>query len=181
MTSGGGVLARGHDSVLLEECALTGVLCLLSKQLVDLLPNLAIWDLDVVLLVAVVRQQVQEAVLGDIELKNHTTISIAVSTLLSCLSMYSTHKLVLLTPDIWHVHVVGGGGEILQLLAGKKINGSQVDLGVTVLAGLGGGHVDDLAGAVLDHDEAVLAQSRTLHRVGERGAGVGGVELELML
>ena len=76
---------------------------------------------------------------------------------------------------------MGGWRKILQLLAGEEINGSQVDLGVTVLAGLGGGHVDDLAWAVLDHNEAVLAQSRTLHRVGERGAGVGGLEGKLML
>ena len=76
---------------------------------------------------------------------------------------------------------MGGWREILQLLAGEEINGSQVDLGVTVLAGLGGGHVDDLAWAVLNHNESVLAQSRTLHRVGERGAGVGGLKGKLML
>ena len=76
---------------------------------------------------------------------------------------------------------MGGRREILQLLAGEEIDGSQMDLGVTVLAGLGGGHVDDLAWAVLDHNESVLAQSRTLHWVGERGAGVGGLEGKLML
>lgn len=83
-----------------------------------------------------------------------------------------THEGVLLTPDDGDVHVVGGGGEIFELLASEDIKGDQVDLGVTVLAGLGGGHVDDLAGAVLDHDEAVLAQSRALHGVGGGGTGI---------
>lgn len=64
------------------------------------------------------------------------------------------------------VHVVGRGGEILQLLAGEDIDGNKMDLGVAVLAGLGGRHVDDLAGAVLDDDVAVLPQGRALHREG---------------
>jgi hypothetical protein len=76
---------------------------------------------------------------------------------------------------------VGGRGQIFQLLAGEDVDGDQVDLGVTVLAGLGGGHVDDLAWALLDHDEAVLAQSGTLHGEGKGRAGVGGLEGELML
>ena len=68
---------------------------------------------------------------------------------------------------------MGGGGEIFELLAGEDVDGDKVDLGVTVLASLGGGHVDDLAGTVLDDDVAVLPQSRALHGVGERGAGIG--------
>jgi hypothetical protein len=52
---------------------------------------------------------------------------------------------------------------------------------VTVLASLGGGHVDDLARAALDDDEAVLPQGRTLHGIGERGASIGGLECVLML
>lgn len=76
---------------------------------------------------------------------------------------------------------MGGGRQILELLAGEDIDGDQVDLGVTVLAGLGGGHVDDLAGAALDHDVTVLAQSRALHGVGRRRTSVGGLEGVLML
>lgn len=52
---------------------------------------------------------------------------------------------------------MGGRAEIFVLLAGEDVKGDKVDLGVTVLAGLGGRHVNDLAGAALDHDEAVLA------------------------
>ncbi len=76
---------------------------------------------------------------------------------------------------------MGGRAQILELLAGEDVDGDEMDLGVTVLASLGGGHVDNLAGAALDHDEAVLAQGRALHGVGRRGAGVDGVEVVLML
>lgn len=79
------------------------------------------------------------------------------------------------------VHVVGGGGEIFILLGGEDVGGDQMDLGVTVLASLGGGHVDDLAGAALDHDEAVLTQSRALHGEGERRTGIGGLESDIVL
>ena len=61
------------------------------------------------------------------------------------------------------------------------VDSDKVNLGVTVLARLGGGHFDDLARAVLDDDEAVLPQSRALHWVGEGGTGIGALEGVLML
>ena len=76
---------------------------------------------------------------------------------------------------------MGGGAEFFELLAGEDVDGNKMDLGVAVLAGLGGGHVDNLAGAVLDHDEAVLPQGRALHGEGGRGASIGGIEGVLML
>lgn len=76
---------------------------------------------------------------------------------------------------------MGGGAEILELLASEDVDSDQVDLGVTVLAGLGGRHVDDLAGTVLDHDVATLAESRALHGVGGGRTSVDGVEGVLML
>lgn len=76
---------------------------------------------------------------------------------------------------------MGGRAEFFQLLGGEDVNGDQMDLGVTVLAGLGGGHLDDLARAVLDDDEAVLPQSRALHGVGLGGTGIGALEGVLML
>lgn len=79
------------------------------------------------------------------------------------------------------IHVVGGGGEILKLLAGEDIGGDQVNLGVTVLSSLGGRHVNDLARAVLDHNVAVLAQSRTLHGEGERSSGISRIESDIVL
>lgn len=76
---------------------------------------------------------------------------------------------------------MGGGRQILELLASEDVNGDQVDLGVTVLAGLGGRHVDDLAGTALDDDVAVLSQGRTLHGVGGGGTGIGGLEGVLLV
>lgn len=76
---------------------------------------------------------------------------------------------------------MGRGGEILELLAGENVDGDQVDLGMTVLSSLGGRHVNDLARAALDDDVTVLAQSRALHREGQRRAGVGRLEGVLML
>jgi hypothetical protein len=76
---------------------------------------------------------------------------------------------------------VGGRAQLLELLGGEDVDGDQVDLGVTVLAGLGGGHFDDLAGAVLDADESVLPQRGALHGVRGRGAGIGALEGVLML
>ena len=76
---------------------------------------------------------------------------------------------------------MGRRAQIFQLLAGENVDGCQVDLGVTVLARLGGGHVDNLAGALLDADEAVLPQSRALHGVGGGGASIGGLKGVLML
>jgi hypothetical protein len=76
---------------------------------------------------------------------------------------------------------VGRGREILELLASEDINGDQVDLGVTVLASLGGRHVDDLARTTLDDNVSVLAKSRALHRVGQRSPRAGGLELDIVL
>jgi len=76
---------------------------------------------------------------------------------------------------------VGGRAKIFKLLGGEDVDGNQMDLGVTVLARLRGGHLDNLAGTVLDDDEAVLPQSRALHGVGGGGAGIGALEGVLML
>ena len=43
------------------------------------------------------------------------------------------------------------------------VNGDEVDLCVTVFAGLGGRHVDNLARTALDTDVAVLPKGGTLH------------------
>ena len=76
---------------------------------------------------------------------------------------------------------MGRGAKLFELLGGEDVDGDQVNLGVTVLASLGGGHLDDLARAVLDDDEAVLPQSRALHGVGLRSTGIGALEGVLML
>lgn len=70
-----------------------------------------------------------------------------------------THKLVLLTTNIWNIHVVGGWTQFFEFFAGKDVESDKMDLCVTVLSSLGGGHVNNLAWSVLDDYETVLAQS----------------------
>lgn len=92
-----------------------------------------------------------------------------------------TYKLVLLTRNVGDIHVVGGGREIFKLLVREDIGGDKVNLRVTVLASLGGRHINDLAGTALDHNVAILAQSRALHGVGCRSTGISGVEFKVVL
>jgi hypothetical protein len=93
----------------------------------------------------------------------------------------ASHQLVFLSGDVGDIHIVGGGAKFFKLLAGKDVDGDKMDFCVTVLASLRGRHIDNLAGAVFDHNEAVLSQGRALHREGRRGAGIGGFESVLML
>ena len=97
------------------------------------------WQLDVVTsLVLVVVEQRAEAVVGDV------------------------HESVLLASDVGDHHVVGGGADILVLLAGEDVDADQVDLGVAVLARLRRRHFDDLTRSLLEQHEAVLTQRRAL-------------------
>lgn len=134
-----------------------GVLLLDLEKLVDLLTNLAIGHLHIILGVAVVVHEGEKAVIRNVQ------------------------QLVLTTGDIGDIHVVSGGREIFVLLASENVEGDQMDLGMTVLASLGSRHVDNLAGAVLDNNEAVLAQSRALHGVGQRRTSIGGIEGNIVL
>ena len=76
---------------------------------------------------------------------------------------------------------MSGGTKFFQLLASEDIKRDKMDLSVTVLASLGGGHVNDLAGTALNDDESVLPQCRALHGVGGRGTGIGALKGVLML
>ena len=86
---------------------------------VDLLAELALWDLDVVLRRAVVRHEVEVAVV-DVD------------------------ELVLTAGDVRHVHVVRRGRDVFVLAVGEDVDRDEVHLGVAVLTRLRGGHVDDL-------------------------------------
>jgi hypothetical protein len=96
-------------------------------------------------------------------------------------SRHNTYQLVLTARDVGNVHVVSRRRQILVLLAVEDVGSNEMDLGMTVLSSLGGRHVDNLAGAALDDDETVLTQSRALHGVGQRRAGIGRVEGSLVL
>ena len=157
---------------------LTDDLLLILKHALDLVTEIAIGDLDIVLGVTVILHQRQEVVVGDIQLEPDQS---HVTQTRGALGWNKTHELVLLTGDVGDVHVVGGGRQILELLASEDIEGDQVDLGVTVLASLGGGHLDDLARTALDDDVTVLPQSRALHGEGARGTGISRLEGDLVL
>lgn len=91
------------------------------------------------------------------------------------------YKLKFTAADVRDIHVVGRRAKVFKLLASKDVDGDEVDLGVTVLARLGSGHFDNLARAVFDYDEAVLPQSRALHRVRGRGASIDALEGVLLM
>lgn len=70
-----------------------------------------------------------------------------------------------------------GRADILILLTSEDVDTGDVHLSVTVLTGLGGGHIDNLAREALEKNETVLTQGRSLHREGEGSTGSGLVEL----
>jgi len=90
------------------------------------------------------------------------------------------HEGKLSTLDVGDIHIVRGGAEILNLLVGENVQADNVGLGVAVLAGLGGGHLNNLAGAALHDDVATLADLASLLGVGRGGTGIGGT-LEVLV
>ena len=69
---------------------------------------------------------------------------------------------------------VRSGGDFFVLLASEDIDGGDVGLGVTVLAGLGGGDINDAAREALDADVVTL-----LEVTGGGGEGVGGTGINV--
>ena len=92
-----------------------------------------------------------------------------------------SYECISATSNVGHIHVVSGGAQLFQLLASEKVNPNEMDLGVTVFTGLGGGHVDDFARAAFDHDRLIFAQRRALSRLGQGSTRIGLLDLVLML
>lgn len=63
------------------------------------------------------------------------------------LALTNVDELVLLARDVGDVHVVRRGRDVLVLALREDVGSDEVHLGVTVLARLGGRHVDDLRAA----------------------------------
>lgn len=125
------------------------------KVVGDLVTKFTLRHLHIVLRRAIVRHQVQVAVV-DVD------------------------ELVLTTGHVRHIHVVRRGRDVFVLTTREDVRSDKMDLGVTVLAGLRGRHVDNLAWTALDHDVTVLTQGRALLGVGHRSTGVGGLEVDVL-
>lgn len=91
------------------------------------------------------------------------------------------YELIFLALDIGDVHVMGGGAKIFELLASEDVDSNKMNLGMTVLAGLGRAHFNDLARTALDDDESVLAEGRTLLWICSGSTGIGALEGVLVL
>jgi len=133
----------GFDSSLLTHSSENndvGVFLLGGEKLGYLLTNFPIGNLDIILGLTIIGHQREETIIRDIK------------------------QLVFLAANVGDVHVVGGRAEIFEFLASEDIDGDEMNLGVAVFASLGSGHVDNLARAILDHNEAVLSKSAALDR-----------------
>jgi hypothetical protein len=109
---------------------LTGVFLLGGEKLVNLLTNFAIGNLNIVLGLTIIGHQRKKTIIGDIELLSDQRNPH------SC--PRRPYQLVFLAGHVGDIHVVGGGAEFFELLASEDIDGDEMDLGVTVLASLGG-------------------------------------------
>jgi len=131
------------------------ILALIEVRL-DLLADIALRNTDIILGGAVISHQVEE-------------------------TFIDVDKLIFITEDVRDIHVVGGRRDIFHFFAGEDVDGYKVDFGVTVLTGLRGGHLNDLAGTALDDDVPVLAKGRALHRERCRGPSIGLLKGVLVL
>lgn len=65
---------------------------------------------------------------------------------------------------------MGARNNFLAFFTRENIEANKMDLGMSVLAGVGCRHFDDFAGTALHHHVAILSQSRADHFVSQRVA-----------
>lgn len=80
--------------------------------------------------------------------------------------LINVNELVILAGDNRGRHVVRRRGDILILPTSEDVDTNNIGLGVTVLAGLGGGILNNLAREALDDDMGTLLQSTWARRRG---------------
>jgi len=124
----------------------------LAELVADLLAELAIGNLQIVARVTLVVHERREAIVADVD------------------------ELEVATRHVRHVNVVRRRAQIFILLAREDVETDEMHLRMTVLARLGRRHFDHLARTRLDHDVAVLAQRRTLHRIRGGRAGIAALK-----
>lgn len=108
-------------------------------------------------------------------------VLVSMTTAVAYMANGSTHQLVFLSAHVRDVHIVGRRAKFFEFSVVEDVDRNQMNLGVTVLSGLGCRHFDDLAGTTFDDHEAALPQGRALHRISRRRASVGRLEGMLML
>ena len=158
--------------------------------LFDLDGQITLWHLDVVLGGTVGSQKMKESAVL-VQLYSQSALQSPLTG-----GHGSSYEVEFVSGDVRNVHVVGGWAQLLKLLAGEDINRDKMDLCVTVLASLGGAHLDNLTWSSFDDNmsvtylqlvwppsavlcdnqkknEPVLAESRTLHGESRRCPGRG--------
>lgn len=118
--------------------------------------------------------------LADVVFRNTQVLSdVSVVAHQGHVAFIDVNQLVVYPLNGGNIHVVGGGAHIFILLVGEDVDTNQVNLSMSVFAGLGGGHLYNFAGTSLQHHIAVLTQSRALHRVGGGGARLASREVKI--
>lgn len=117
--------------------------------------------------------QVKETIV-DTELYN-------ISACICICRLVVSYQGVLLAGNVGDIHVVGGWGKIFQLLPGEDVFSDEMDLCVSMLSGLGGRHISDLARTVLDENMSTLPQGRALHGERQRRTRIGRVDGVILL
>jgi len=96
-------------------------------------------------------------------------------------SLVNVNQLVFSASNVGDIHVVSGGTEIFVFPLSKDINSNQMDFSVTVFAGFGGTHVDNLARTTFNKNIPVLTKRRTLLRKTQGRTRRGGGEIVFMI
>lgn len=76
---------------------------------------------------------------------------------------------------------MSGWRKIFVFIAGEDIRGDDMNLGVTMLARLGGTHLLNLARTVLDKNMSIFPQGGALHWISQRSSSIGTLESVFML
>lgn len=92
-----------------------------------------------------------------------------------------SEKGIFLAHNMGNILVVGGWAKIFQLLLGENVFSSDMNLRVSMLSGLGSGHIDDLARTIVDEDVTSLSQGRALNRIGQRCTSISRVDGIIMI
>lgn len=107
--------------------------------------------------------------------------------LISCVFIFQNRLIVYLILNVTFWHNItdiatSHSGEVGVNLEDRGAGPSVwTDLGVTVLASLGGGHLHNLARTSFQHHKAILAQSGALHGVGVGGPGIACLEVKVCI